>query len=138
MIRKIVMATDTSEQAMKAFDWALDVARKYEADLVVLAVSRPPEPAEVVETAAVLEGAKRYYEKHFTLLRERAVAAGLSPRFEIRVGHPAEQIIHFANQEQADLIVMGHRGKTFVQRWLLGSVSKRVLSYASCAVAIVR
>jgi len=138
MIGKIVMATDTSEQAMKAFDWALDVAQKYRAELVVLAVSRPPEPAEVVETAAVLESATRFYQKHFALLRETAVAAGVAPRFEIRVGHPAEQIIHFANQEKADLIVMGHRGKTFVERWMLGSVSKRVLSYAHCAVTIVR
>jgi nucleotide-binding universal stress UspA family protein len=36
------------------------------------------------------------------------------------------------------LIVMGHRGKSMLQRWLLGSVSKRVLSYAPCSVTIVR
>jgi len=56
----------------------------------------------------------------------------------VRVGHPAEQIVHMASEEDVDLIAMGHRGKTIVARWLLGSVSKRVLSYAHCTVAIVR
>jgi nucleotide-binding universal stress UspA family protein len=138
MVRKIVLATDTSEQAAKAFDWALEAAQVYRAELVVLAVARPPEPAEVVETAAVLESATGHYQKHFSELREKASAAAVTARFEIRVGHPAEQIIHFAMQERADAIVMGHRGKTFVERWLLGSVSKRVLSYAHCTVVIVR
>jgi nucleotide-binding universal stress UspA family protein len=36
------------------------------------------------------------------------------------------------------MIVMGHRGKSRLQRWLLGSVSKRVLSYAPCTVTVVR
>ncbi|NTW36308.1 MAG: universal stress protein [Syntrophobacteraceae bacterium] len=35
-------------------------------------------------------------------------------------------------------IVMGHRGESFLQRWLLGSVAKRVLSYAHCTVVVVR
>ena len=138
MIRKIVIATDASEQAGKAFDWGLEAAQKFSAELVVLAVTCPPEPAEVVETAAVVESATFYYQKHFDVLRAKALAIGVTPRFEIRVGHPAEQIIHLAEQEHADLIVMGHRGKTFVERWLLGSISKRVLSYAHCAVTIVR
>lgn len=37
-----------------------------------------------------------------------------------------------------DAIVMGHRGESFIQRWLLGPVAKRVLSYAHCTVMVVR
>ena len=36
------------------------------------------------------------------------------------------------------MIVMGHRGKSMIEKWLLGSVSKRVLSYGPCKVLIVR
>jgi nucleotide-binding universal stress UspA family protein len=56
----------------------------------------------------------------------------------VRVGHPAEQIVHLANIEKVDAIVMGRRGESFLQRRLLGSVAKRVLSYAHCTVVIVR
>ena len=48
--------------------------------------------------------------------------------YRVRVGHPAEQIALLANEEGVDTIVMGHRGESFMQRWLLGSVAKRVLS----------
>ena len=87
---------------------------------------------------AILESASQYYEKRFAELKEAAASAGMAPHFEILVGHPAEQIVHYANEKEVDMIVMGHRGKSLIQRWLLGSVSKRVLSYAHCTVTIVR
>jgi len=86
----------------------------------------------------VLESATAYYEGHFKCMREQAEALGIDAVFLVRVGHPAEQIVHLANEERADAIVMGHRGESFIQRWLLGSVAKRVLSYAHCTVAVVR
>jgi nucleotide-binding universal stress UspA family protein len=138
MIRKILVAYDTSEQASKAFDLALDLAQRYSAALVVLAVARPPEPPQEVETEAFIERTTEYFEGHFANLRESARRTNITPRFEVRVGHPADQIIHLANQEGVDMIVMGHRGKSVIQQWLLGSVSKRVISYAHCAVTIVR
>jgi len=58
--------------------------------------------------------------------------------FQVKVGHPAEQIVQTAKVEKADAIVMGHRSETLLQKWLLGSVAKRVLSYAHCTVFIVR
>jgi nucleotide-binding universal stress UspA family protein len=137
-IKKILSAHDGSESAGKAYLYALDLASKYGADLLVLAVASPPEFAEDVETEAVLENAQEHYEKLFTTLKEQAAAQGIQPRCEVVVGHPAEQIIYRAEQEGFDLIVMGHRGKTFLQRWLLGSVTKRVTSYAHCAVMIIR
>jgi len=56
----------------------------------------------------------------------------------IVAGHAAEEIIREATEQKADLIVMGRRGGSRIERWLLGSVSKRVLSYAPCSVAVVR
>jgi nucleotide-binding universal stress UspA family protein len=137
-LKKILVAYDTSEPAQRAFEAGVDLAQKYAADLIVLSVARPPEPPEMVEAEAALESAQDYYEKHFMKLRETAAAAGVKARFEVRVGHPAEQIIHMANEEKAQAIIMGHRGKSFIKRWLLGSVSKRVISYAHCTVCVVR
>ena len=137
-MKKILIAYDGSEAADKAYCHALDLADKYGAELKVLAVASPPEFAEDVETEAILENAQEHYEKQFLNLKEQAAAQGVQPRFEIAVGHPAEQIIYHAEQDDVDLIVMGHRGKTFLQRWLLGSVTKRVISYAHCTVLVVR
>jgi nucleotide-binding universal stress UspA family protein len=138
MISKLLVAYDGSSQAERAYELALEVAPKHSARIIVLSVARPPEPPVAVEVQAVLENATEYYETRFQALKEKAMAVGLEPRFEVRVGHPAEQIVHFADEEKADMIIMGHRGESFLQRWLLGSVAKRVLSYAHCSVLVVR
>ena len=56
----------------------------------------------------------------------------------VREGQPAEVIIDVANQEQADLIVVGSRGLTGIQRYLMGSVSSKVSEHAPCSVMVVR
>lgn len=137
-IKKILLAYDGSEAADKAYRHALDLADKYGAELWVLAVASPPEFGDDVEIETVLDNAREHYEQQFVSLKEQAAVHGIQPRFEIAVGHPAEQIIYHAEQDEVDLIVMGHRGKTFLQRWLLGSVTKRVIAYAHCAVLVVR
>lgn len=138
MIRKLLIAYDGSEQARKAFDVGIEIAAKFAAEVFVISVAVLPEPADDVETEAILENANEYYEKHFAELKQDAASAGIVPQFEVLVGHPAEQIVHYANEKEVDMIVMGHRGKSLIERWMLGSVSKRVLSYAHCTVTIVR
>lgn len=138
MPTKILLAYDGSEAAEKAYDFALDLAKHYGARLLVLSVARPPEPPEDVETEALLESAEQRYREGFEALRQRAGAQGLSPEFKVAIGHPAEQIIYAAEREGIDHIVTGHRGRSFFERWRLGSVSTRVTQYAHCAVTIVR
>jgi nucleotide-binding universal stress UspA family protein len=138
MISKLLVAYDGSKQSEKAYTTALDMAKKYSAKMIVLSVARPPEPPVAVELEAMLESATEYYEGHFKSMKERAEALGIDATFQVRVGHPAEQIVHMANAEKVDAIVMGHRGESFLQRWLLGSVAKRVLNYAHCTVIVVR
>ncbi len=138
MINRILMAYDGSDPAKKAYDFALDLAQKYQAQVWVLTVSRPPDFAEDVETEAVLESSRKHHHRLLAQLKLQSAGTGLHIHFEVAVGHPAEQIIYHAEQYQADLIVMGHRGKTFFERWRLGSVSTRVIQYAHCAVTVVR
>lgn len=138
MIHKLLVAYDGSKQSERAYTMALDLASRYSARMIVLSVARPTEPPVDVELEAVLESATAYFEGHFKRLRKQAGLVGIEARFEVRVGHPAEQIVYLADEEQVDAIVMGHRGESFLQRWLLGSVAKRVLSYAHCTVIVVR
>jgi nucleotide-binding universal stress UspA family protein len=138
-MKHILVAYDGSAAAAKAFSLALELAEKYGAELRVLAVARPPEFGSEVETEAVIENSKQHYHKILRPLQ--AVASSqrtVAIHFEVAVGHPAEQIVRHAEDWKADLVVVGHRGRTFFERWLIGSVAKHVINHAPCAVLVAR
>jgi len=137
MFAKVLVAYDGSVQSKKAFETALEIATRFAATLEVLAVIRLPEPAVRVELDAVLEEARKHYDEEFQQLDARAAARGLQISTITEVGHPAEQIVHVAERDGIELILMGRRGRTGLQRWVLGSVSERVLRYAHCGVLVV-
>jgi len=114
------------------------LAGRYAAQLHVLAVVRPPEFGDDVETEAVIDQAQRHASRKLAAARARAEAAGRQGAFEIAVGHPAEQIVRYAERNGVDHIVVGHRGHTLFERWLIGSVARQVIAYAHCAVTVVR
>jgi nucleotide-binding universal stress UspA family protein len=138
MFKNILLAYDGSEPARKAFECCLEMTRCFNAEFSIVTVIRPPEFAEDVETEAIVENARTHFDAELAGLQARASAAGVLPRLDVRVGHPAEQIIAAAEASNADLIVTGHRGQGLFERWLLGSVSRVVIAYARCAVLVIR
>jgi nucleotide-binding universal stress UspA family protein len=135
--QRILVAFDASPQAEHALNVALSMAGDMKAKLFVLAVIRPPEPAESAEFHAVLDDGRERFESSFVPIRERAREKGIELETDVVVGHPAEQILHRADAIQASLIVLGKRSHTILHRWMLGSNSERVLKYAHCPVMIV-
>jgi nucleotide-binding universal stress UspA family protein len=135
--RSILVGYDGSEQAEKAVDVALSLAQCLDSKVLIFAVARPPEPATSVELEAVLDDAREHYEEGFKKIRVRA-GNDVDLNTEIAVGHPAEQIVHKAEVEHIDLIILGRRGMSMFEKWLLGSISERVLRYAHCPVMVVR
>ena len=138
MIARILVAHDGSATADKAFRLALDLAGKYGAELHVVSVVRLPEFGEDIETAAMIDAGRQHYDKLGQRLSEEAGARQLAVHFRTLVGHPAEQVVGEAQNLGADLIVLGHRGKSLIERWLTGSTTKQVMGYAHCAVLVVR
>lgn len=136
MIHKVLVAYDGSNPSKAAFDFALDLANKYSAELHVLAVARPPEFGSEVETEAILENSRRHYTQLLHSLKARV--GGLTAHFEVALGHPAESIVLYAEDHGMDHIVVGHRGHSLFERWLLGSVARQVIAYAPCSVTVVR
>lgn len=137
-MKHILVAYDGSEPADRAFEFGLTLAGMFASELCVLAVARPPEPPEEVETEAMIESAREQYQRQFKGLQARAAKVGTKATFAVAVGHPAEQILQYAEKHAVDHIVMGHRGRSFFGRWLVGSVSKQVMHYAPCTTTIVR
>ena len=138
MIKKILVPYNGSAEAKSAFNFALDLAQKYQTAIQILAVATLPDPPGEVETAAILENATDYYKHQFTELRHRAKEAGLNLDTHIVSGHAAEQIIHFAEKNNFDVIVMGHQSRSKLGRWLIGSVTDRVVDHAPCTVIVVK
>jgi nucleotide-binding universal stress UspA family protein len=138
MIRKILLGYDGSEFADKALDFAVILARSFSSELHVLAVARPPEFGDEVETQAVIENSRRHYHRVLHVAREKLAHESFKMQFELVIGHPAEQIVRYADKNNIDHIVVGHRGHTLFERWLIGSVARQVIAYAPCAVTVVR
>jgi nucleotide-binding universal stress UspA family protein len=135
--RKFLVGYDGSPQSEKAVDVAFSLAECIDSTVLIFAVARPPEPPTSVELEAVLDDAKEHFEEGFKKIIERARAHSLEVKTDMAVGHPAEQIIHRAEIEGIDLIVLGRRGKSLFKRMILGSTSERVLRYAHCPVMVV-
>ena len=133
----ILVAYDGSPQAQRATELAFSLAEAMQSKLLIFAVIRPPEPAARAELNAILDDAREHYEQDFAKLREQARRRGLDLATEIEVGHPAEHIVHRAEHAETALIIMGRRGVSSFQRWMLGSISERVLRYAHCPVMVV-
>lgn len=138
VFKQIMVGFDGSEQSKKAANTAISLAHSLDATILLLAVARPPEPATSVELEAVLDDAREHFEEAFKPVRESAKNAEIELQTDIVVGHPAEQIIHRAEQHGVDLIVLARRGTSTFHKWILGSVSEKVLRYAHCPVMVLR
>src|SRR5512143_1881017 len=137
MLKKILVAFDGSQQSCKAFDFALDMSKLCPGaapEIVVLSVAQPPEPIDIVEMDAIIDSATLHYEDLFKGLKEKAKERNIEIRTEVIVGHQADQIVRYAKEMNSDMIIVGQKGKSKVETWLLGSVSKRIATYAPCTV----
>ena len=129
-MQKILVGTDTSARADRAVDEAARLAGTQDAELVVLYV-RPPLDAREVFDPEKMPEPERYLEKI------RDSYADVKVRTRSETGDPAEMICEVAEEEGADLIVVGNRGVHGKKRWFLGSVPLAVATHAPCSVYIV-
>jgi nucleotide-binding universal stress UspA family protein len=138
MIKKLLLAYDGSEAAIQALSHAVDLARAFGAPMHVLSVVRPPDFGGMVETEAVIEQSRQHYQSVLRTVQSKLAQEPFKTHVHIVVGHPSEQIVRFAEGHGIDHIVVGHRGHSLFDRWLIGSVARQVVAYAPCAVTVVR
>ena len=145
MFNKIVVPLDGSEYAEKALRIAIDLATKYNASMTLVHVV-PASSALItgpeVSTAPILmnlsnelsESGKRILQEGAKIVQQ----AGIPVTTVLEQGDISEHIIGVADNEKADLIVMGERGLSSVARFFLGSVANKVSHHARCPVLIVK
>lgn len=134
MYSKVLFPTDGSVDATEALTHALDLAQQYGATLHTLYVDPPDdEPALLDETGEALSG-----EQIIEDVRTRANEVGLEVVSELRHGDPSTAILEYATEADIDLVVMATRGRTGLDRYILGSVTEDVVRSSDVPVLTVR
>ena len=139
---KIIAAVDGSPHSEFAVELVTRLKLPKSTEVILLSV------AEELEIGTFSESLRDYIAqsvrekqvreaKSLLQLETRKLAPHFIPiRAELRDGHVADQIINFAEEERADLVVLGARGLNAVERFFLGSTSEKVSKYARCSVLI--
>jgi nucleotide-binding universal stress UspA family protein len=141
----IVVGTDGSETAREAVRQAIELAGRLEARLHVVSAYEPVPEARLREEGrqvpADLQWLVNPREDVDATLREAegaARSAGVEVERYALQGDPADAILDVAEEQGAQLIVVGSKGMTGARRFLLGSVPNRVSHHAPCSVLIIR
>jgi universal stress protein A len=143
--KKILFATDFSENSAKARQCAVDYAKAFEADLCIIHVINSSsigypslERGVPVDIRSALETIQESVDKALQLLS--AECSTSLPKVEVlsRIGVPAYEIVRFARENSVSLIVMGTHGWTGFKHLILGSTAENVVRTADCPVLTVR
>lgn len=156
MFQKLLVAIDNSELSKHAFDEAIALAQRLDAEVLLVYVMSPtsegyPDPiltsadavysaGQVADVELYLQRWQMFEEQGAELLKRlqaEAGAAGVVVELAQPFGDPGHAICTLAHSWEADLIVMGRRGFTGLKELFIGSVSNYVTHHAPCAVLTV-
>lgn len=158
MGHKILVAIDNSAFSQAIFQQALDLARASQGDLfLVHSLSGEEEssplplhqrmdliywaPGTEINLDAWKDAWRRYESDSLDHLRQlagKAHTVGIKAEFQQLIGSPGRVICKAAQQWDATVIVMGHRGRSGLSELVMGSVSNYVMHHAPCSVLILK
>jgi nucleotide-binding universal stress UspA family protein len=145
MFKSIVVGTDGSDTANQAVSQAVDLARSVGAKLELVSAYEPvpaqrlrEERREAPEDLQWAINQRSDVDATLEAAAEVARAAEVPVSVYARQGDPADAILDVAEEQEADLIVVGNKGMTGAKRFLLGSVPNKVSHHAPCSVLIIR
>ena len=139
MFQRILIAWDASRPAVHALDVAVDLARRYDGEIIAISVAQSPTHAETREDRdESVEAAREHLLTTLGELRDRADRAGVPLEHTIVTGsHPVDEILHFAHEHAIDLIVVGRHAEGRAGRLLLHGLSEGLARSAKLPVLIV-
>jgi nucleotide-binding universal stress UspA family protein len=143
LFHQVLVPTDGSENSVKAAQLAFRIANLCNAAISLIYVvdsgvlnelSRFAEHQKSEVRTELYQNGRQYLEFLTTLARHEQ----LEVQQHLREGAPSEEIIAAAGELRVDLIVMGHVGRRGPRRILIGSVTERVIEFATCPVLVVK
>lgn len=139
-IKKILVPVDGSESSIKGLEQALIVAEYAKATVTILEVIEEfgPLPGYYEAAPPGKERVRWISEQRFEKAHPVLEKTGVQWDRVVTEGYAAEKICQLAEEGKYDLIVIGSRGLNPLARFLVGSVSDRVVHHAPCSVVVVR
>jgi nucleotide-binding universal stress UspA family protein len=141
LITKILVPVDGSDNALRALDQALFLAKSTGASITAMHVIESP-PTVYVESQKLLNELLANYRKESAKIldkcKEIAQAQGVQIETVIAEGDAASNINGYSEKESFDLIVIGSRGLGRLKTAILGSTSNKVLHHSKGSVLIVK
>lgn len=156
MFERILVALDDSDMSQQVYERAVELAQMNKARLMLLYVLSPiddgfteyPIGVDVFYPRLHEEAVRHHIENLARMeelglarlkgLADTGTALGLAVEFTQMMGDPGSRICALTRTWEADLIVMGRRGRKGLSEWLLGSVSNYVVHHATCSVLTVQ
>jgi nucleotide-binding universal stress UspA family protein len=143
-MKRILVATDGSEGARRAVDYAAGLASSIKAELLIVNIVDFSLPENLFVNFT--SGQRRWLEDHITAtssgiltkaMEDARRMGAITIQLESRSGDTAQMILEIAEEKEADLIVVGKRGMRRVAGMLLGSISQKVVVLAQNPVTVV-
>jgi len=133
MKARILVAYDDSKSSASAIAFASALAKSSQSELHIIAVVKPSDTDQTAGSERIVERTTRHCQRAL----QRLTGAEVASRFEVVVGHTADQIVKYAEQNAVSHIVVAHGIKERFDRWLL-SAAREVVAYAPCSVTVVK
>ena len=139
MLKKILLATDGSDHARKAIEYASDIAAKYKATVYLIHVVPPLHSVAEVDVKKIQDNQQKFANQIIEEAEREVKKKGVEGyQSTILQGEPAREIIEFARKNSVDMIVMGSHGAGKVETLMLGSVSNKVCHLTNCTCLTVK
>ncbi len=138
MLKTILLAIDSSEHTLRVMEFLKELQVKPATKIILAHVIPSPEPDMDLAVDRPHTSEELLYRQVEKQLQSYQADLPGDSTLEIVTGDPAAEIIRLAHIHQADLIVIGSRGLTGLQRILEGSVSSQVVADAPCSVLVVK
>ncbi|MCF3944441.1 universal stress protein [Oceanobacillus alkalisoli] len=138
MFKRILLAVDGSEHSIRATEYSIELANKFDGTVdVVYVVDGDTVKKDVLQTSTPFE-MEKYRKEKVKPIRSRLNESNVIFGTHFLQGEPGQTIVNFANDREFDCVVIGSRGLNELQTLFLGSVSHKVVKRANCPVLIVK
>ncbi len=141
--REIVVPTDFSEHSLRAIDYSIEIADKFSSHLTLVYVIEPllqgADPTwTTVDLGELNKTHKNSAESQMKKIVDERIPKDVSFDTAVLFGKPFVEILKYAREENADLIVMATHGRGAISHLLMGSTAEKIVRKASCPVLTVK
>jgi len=137
--RRILHGLDGSEGSFKALEHAIELARRFNAELHTISVEEVPHyPGTVGEVVESKQAANGRYGQAMQRAKQMAKDQGIELQCHVITGHEIKTIVEFIKERNIDLLAIGFMGHSRLYDRVMGSTCQGLVRLAGCAILVVK